>query len=117
MTTAQQARELALKGYHYLTSSNIGDHIEGLQMLDEARKIDYEAVRQLDQELECYKSLQITAFDPKTIIYVADEGDNLVQQETGYMNTSLVPGRYLIYFGIKSKPRKINLVNDLKIEE
>jgi hypothetical protein len=117
MKKSQQARELALKGYDYLTSSNIGDHIEGLQMLDEARKIDYEAVRQLDHELERHKSLQITAFDPKTIIYVADEEDNLVQQEIGYMHTSLVPGRYLVYFGIKSNPRKINLVNDLKIEE
>jgi hypothetical protein len=117
MTTAQQARELALKGYDYLTSNNIGDHIEGLQMLDEARKIDYESVCQLDQELECYRSLQIKAFDPKTIIYVADEENNLVQQEIGYMHTSLVPGRYLIYFGIKSVPRKIDLVTDIKIEE
>jgi hypothetical protein len=59
----------------------------------------------------------VIAVDPKTIIYVADEEDNLVQQETGYMDTSLVPGRYLIYFGIKSKPRKIDLINDIKIEE
>lgn len=64
-----------------------------------------------------YKRLVITAHDPTTEIWVGDDEGNLVQKEVGRMDTSLLPGRYTVEFGLGTEQRVIDLREDLEYHE
>jgi hypothetical protein len=64
-----------------------------------------------------HKELRITASNPDTVIYIADDEDNLVQQEKGYVKTWLLPGRYTIHFSLKGKKVDIDLKAPMEIIE
>lgn len=51
-----------------------------------------------------YHSFIAVAEDIHTEIYLADDWGNLVQKEVGLMNTSLLPGKYKVHFGLHGKP-------------
>jgi hypothetical protein len=110
-------KEKVLKAYELLATSEIALHIEGLNLLDEARAEDYVTVMETEHELDQYKVLQITAIKETTDIYLSDMENNLVQHETGYMLTSVAPGKYKILFGIDKKPITIELTQDMKVNE
>lgn len=59
-----------------------------------------------------YKKLIIRATDPKTDIWLADDDGNLVQKEVGEMKTSLLKGKYVVHFGLKSKGIEFDLHED-----
>jgi hypothetical protein len=65
-----------------------------------------------------YHKLKITATDPSQAIYLADEdGLNLVQKEIGVMDTSLLPGKYMAFFGLGAQGHRIDLTADLEITQ
>jgi hypothetical protein len=64
-----------------------------------------------------YKRLLIIARDPATEIWVGDDEGNFVQTELGKMDTSLLPGRYTIEFGLGAIKRFVDLQQDVEIHE
>jgi repressor LexA len=58
-----------------------------------------------------YHRLVIRA-SPRTDIWLADDGGHLVQKELGTLDTSLVPGRYVVEFGLDRQTYPIHLVQD-----
>jgi hypothetical protein len=62
-----------------------------------------------------YHKLKITAADPTQAIYLADEdGLNLVQKEIGVLDTSLIPGKYMVFFGLGAQGHPIDLTQDME---
>lgn len=111
------AREKTLKAYHLLTTDDIDLHMEGLCLLEEARKEDYEEVLKVEWEISQYKFLQITSIDPKTTIYLTDTEENLVSQANGQLDVDVAPGTYVIHFGLKGYKKTIQLTKDTQIHE
>lgn len=64
---------------------------------------------------EKYKSLIIDALQPKTEIWLGDDEGYFVQKETGRMNTSLLPGKYAVQFGLGRTKYEFDLNDDLEI--
>lgn len=60
-----------------------------------------------------YVKLVIEAKNPETDIWVADDEGNLVQKEIGRMDTSLMPGNYVVHFGLKNEGMKFSLLSTL----
>lgn len=110
-------RDKVFKAYELLATDSIASHMDGLNLLDEARREDMEAVMRAEHEIDQYKFLSITAKDEKTDIYLVDPEGHPVQHEKGFMQTSVAPGKYLIYFGFPSTPRQINLIKDTNVHE
>lgn len=48
----RSARQLAEEAYELLNSEWIEDHFRGLRLLDEAKRVDPEAVTKFEKELE-----------------------------------------------------------------
>lgn len=117
MTRSEQALDLSKRAYDLLANGDIEEHIQALQMLDEARQLDAEAVMRYEHEVDQYKMLSITATKPTTIIYLTDEQGNLVQQETGVMQASVSPGTYFIHFGMKGEKQRIDLTRDMEFKQ
>lgn len=76
-----------------------------------------------EDEGEFYK-LRIKANDPETEIYIATPAEededglsHLVERHTGEADTSLRPGTYLIHFGIRGAPRRIDLCENKEMLE
>lgn len=67
------------------------------------------------RELGTYKSLTIRATDPLENIWLADDEGNLVQKETGEMKTRILPGRYVVHFGLNSQGVPFDLYEDREI--
>jgi LexA DNA binding domain-containing protein len=59
----------------------------------------------------CYHRLPIRA-SPRTDIWLADDGGHLVQKEHGTLDTSLLPGHYVVEFGLGTQTYPIHLVKD-----
>jgi hypothetical protein len=109
--------EKCKRAYDLLANGDIAEHMEGLLLLDEARTLDAETVMRYEHEIDQYKMLTINATKPTTGIYLTDDQDNLVQQETGFMQTSVAPGTYFVRFGRKSEPRRIDLTSDMSVDQ
>jgi repressor LexA len=58
-----------------------------------------------------YHRLIITA-SPRTDIWLADDNGHLVQKERGTLDTSLLPGQYVVEFGLGTQTYPIHLVKD-----
>jgi len=58
-----------------------------------------------------YHRLIIKA-SPRTDIWLADDDGHLVQKESGRLDTSLLPGRYVVEFGLGTQTYPIDLVKD-----
>jgi hypothetical protein len=59
-------------------------------------------------EARRYHRLIIKA-SPRTDIWLADDGGHLVQKERGVLDTSLLPGNYVVEFGLGSQTYPIHL--------
>lgn len=58
-----------------------------------------------------YFDLQITADAPTTEIWLGDDEGHLVQKEVGELQTSLMPGDYIVEFGLGTVCYPIHLRN------
>jgi hypothetical protein len=58
-----------------------------------------------------YRRLIIRA-SPRTDIWLADDDGHLVQKERGTLDTSLLPGHYVVEFGLGTQTYPIHLVRD-----
>jgi len=58
-----------------------------------------------------YHRLVINAL-PRTDIWLADDDGHLVQKERGTLDTSLIPGRYVVEFGLGTQTYPILLMKD-----
>ena len=56
-----------------------------------------------------YYELVIVADSPTTDIWLGDDGGHLVQKEIGILETSLLPGDYIVEFGLGTTPYPIHL--------
>ena len=56
-----------------------------------------------------YHDLQIKARSPLQKIYLADDHGHLVQMEVGELHTSLLPGYYVVAFGLGAPTYPIRL--------
>ena len=56
-----------------------------------------------------YYKLVIVAAFPATEIWLGDDAGHLVQKEVGELRTSLLPGDYVVEFGLGSSPYPIHL--------
>jgi hypothetical protein len=56
-----------------------------------------------------YCELVVVAASPTTEIWLGDDGGHLVQKEVGELRTSLLPGHYVVEFGLGSSPYPIHL--------
>jgi hypothetical protein len=54
--------------------------------------------------------LVIVATSPLTEIWLGDDAGHLVQKEVGELRTSLLPGYYVVEFGLGISPSLIHLV-------
>jgi repressor LexA len=58
-----------------------------------------------------YRRLTIKA-SPRTDIWLADDDGHLVQKARGTLDTSLLPGHYVVEFGLGNQTYPIHLAND-----
>lgn len=66
----------------------------------------------MNQDTErCYHRLIIKA-SPRTDIWLADDDGHLVQKTCGTLYTSLLPGDYVVEFGLGTQTYPIHLVKD-----
>ena len=56
-----------------------------------------------------YYKLVIVASSPTTEIWLGDDGGHLVQKEVGKLRTSLLPGQYVVAFGLRAPTYPVNL--------
>lgn len=56
-----------------------------------------------------YYTLEIMAASPATEIWLGDDAGHLVQKEVGELKTGLLPGSYVVEFGLGSSPYPIHL--------
>jgi hypothetical protein len=77
----------------------------------------YKKLLQYEHELEQHKMLSVTASNEEIVIYLADEKNNLVQQEIGFLQTSVLPGIYWVQFGLNGEKRQIHLTKDMEISQ
>jgi hypothetical protein len=110
------AKGKAKKAYELLATDEVDNHINGLRLLEIARVEDATAVLKFEQELEQHKLLTIEAQSKYTIIYLADENNHLVQQEVGIMQTSVLPGTYIVRFD-NDEEQTIKLVKDMVVKQ
>ena len=56
-----------------------------------------------------YYKLEIVAASPATEIWLGDDAGHLVQKEVGELKTSLLPGYYVVEFGLGTSLYPIHL--------
>jgi hypothetical protein len=56
-----------------------------------------------------YVELVIVATSPMTEIWLGDDTGHLVQKEVGELRTRLLPGHYVVEFGLGTSPYPIHL--------
>lgn len=56
-----------------------------------------------------YYKLEIVATSPATEIWLGDDAGHLVQTDVGELKTSLLPGYYVVEFGLGTSPYPIHL--------
>lgn len=68
-------------------------------------------VNTVDTKLEYYK-LTIDAGIPTIEIWIGDDRGNFVQKGVGFLETSLLPGKYTVEFGLGNPKHIIELTKD-----
>lgn len=63
-----------------------------------------------------YRRLRINA-SPRTDIWLADDDGHLVQKERGILDASLLPGRYVVEFGLGTQTYPIHLAKDMEYSQ
>ena len=63
-------------------------------------------------ESRTYFELEITGNSRSVDIWLGDDGGSLVQKERGVLRTSLLPGDYVVEFGLGTGCYPIRLVQD-----
>ena len=66
---------------------------------------------------QMYHKLVIEASNESTEIWLGDDEGHFVQKGVSVLNTSLLPGNYIVQFGLGSDAYPIKLDNDKKITE
>ncbi len=66
---------------------------------------------------QMYHTLIIKASNENTEIWLGDDEGHFVQKEVGVLNSSLLPGNYIVQFGLDSDAYPITLDNDKNITE
>lgn len=61
-----------------------------------------------------YYKLTILASSPATEIWLGDDAGHLVQKEIGEMRTSLLPGHYVVEFGLGTSTYPIHLTGAVR---
>jgi hypothetical protein len=56
-----------------------------------------------------YHDLRIKAHSPLQVIWLGDDCGHLVQMEVGELRTSLLPGHYVVAFGLRAPTYPIHL--------
>ncbi len=56
-----------------------------------------------------YYNLEVVASTPATEIWFVDDAGHLVQKEVGALRTSLLPGNYVVEFGLGTSTYPIEL--------
>ena len=64
-----------------------------------------------------YYELEIEAESPATEIWLGDDEGHFVQKETGSLTTSLLPGLYVVEFGLGAPQYEVNLAVDSRYTE
>ena len=64
-----------------------------------------------------YYKLTIEASSPLTEIWLGDDCGHLVQMEVGALRTSLLPGYYVVSFGLKAPTYPINLKKAIRLTQ
>jgi hypothetical protein len=64
-----------------------------------------------------YFDLTIEAVSPSTDIWLADTDGHLVQKESGILQTSVLPGRYVVEFTLGGPTYPIDLNQDQRFTE
>ena len=64
-----------------------------------------------------YYKLVILASSPATEIWLGDDAGHLIQKEIGEMRTSLLPGDYVVEFGLGTSPYPIHLKDDSRLTQ
>jgi len=60
--------------------------------------------------MRMYYRLVITASVPATNVWLGDDEGHLVQAEVGELDTNLMPGKYVVEFGLGTQTYPIELV-------
>lgn len=110
-------RDKVLKAYDLLATDDVALHMQGLNLLDEARAEDHVTAYAVENEIDQHKVLQVTAKKKGTYIYLSDESGHLVQQDKGEMFTSVKPGTYYLQFGRDGEKIKLDLTKDRTFKE
>lgn len=64
-----------------------------------------------------YFELEIVAASSKTEIWLGDDGGSLVQKSVGILKTSLLPGDYVVEFGLRTAVYPIHLDKDRRTDQ
>ena len=64
-----------------------------------------------------YYSLAIDASSPNVEIWLADDCGHFVQKEVGALRTSLLPGQYVVSFGLKAPTYSIRLDGSIRLKQ
>lgn len=64
-----------------------------------------------------YHALTIVALTPRTEIWLGDDRGHFVQKEVGTLRTHLLPGRYVVSFGLKAPTYPINLGKSIRTSQ
>ena len=64
-----------------------------------------------------YHALKIETSNENTEIWLGDDEGHFVQKEVGVLNTSLLPGNYIVQFGLGTDAYPIKLDNEKNITE
>lgn len=64
-----------------------------------------------------YHELVIEAISPATEIWLGDSEGHFVQKEVGVLRSSLIPGEYIVEFGLGSTTYRISLRGDVSCTE
>ncbi len=62
--------------------------------------------------METHKKLKVITKKPETEVWVADEEGNLVSKSVGGYDERLLPGKYIVSFGLKGKRHLVELSPD-----
>lgn len=66
---------------------------------------------------QIYHRLIIIASTRHTEIWLGDDCGHFVQKEVGTLRTSLLPGRYVVSFGLKAPTYPINLSKPMRTSQ
>lgn len=64
-----------------------------------------------------YLAIEVRGQSPETEIWLGDDAGSLVQKEVGVLRSRLIPGRYVIEFGLGTTCYPIDLFENLRLTQ